>query len=110
MVSELKRLYKTPDDVDLVVGCQLVETMFPQATIPTSALIISLLSLISMGNSDRFSIGFVAMRCLLVNKPWDCNPTNAREELLGKRMSKERFPNFGFYDELWMTELDYQAH
>lgn len=110
MVSELKRLYKTPDDVDLVVGCQLDESLFPHATIPTSALIISLFSLISMGNSDRFSIGFAAMRCLLVDKPWDCHPSNALEELLWKPMPKIGFPNFRFYDQFWMAELDFQAH
>lgn len=110
MVAELKRLYKSPDEVDLVVGCQLDETMFPHATIPTSALIISLFSLISMGNSDRFSIGFAAMRCLLVDKPWDCHPSNALEELLWQPTPKEGFPNFRVYDAFWMTELDFQAH
>ncbi|KAF5497051.1 Peroxidase [Colletotrichum siamense] len=110
MVAELKRLYKNPDEVDLVVGCQLDETMFPHATIPTSSLIISLFSLISMGNSDRFSIGFAAMRCLLVDKPWDCHPSNALEELLWKPVENEAFPNARFYDEYWMAELDFQAH
>lgn len=110
MVAELKRLYKNPDEVDLVVGCQLDETMFPHATIPTSSLIISLFSLISMGNSDRFSIGFAAMRCLLVDKPWDCHPSNALEDLLWKPVEHEGFPNARFYDDYWMTELDFQAH
>lgn len=110
MVSELKRLYKTPEDVDLVVGCQLDESMFPRASIPTSALIINLFSLICMGNSDRFSIGFAAMRCLLVDKTWDCHPSNALEDLLWKPMPMEGFPNFRFYDTFWMTELDFQAH
>ncbi|KAH8889703.1 heme peroxidase [Thozetella sp. PMI_491] len=110
MVAELKRLYKTPDDVDLVVGCQLDETLFPHATIPTSSLIISLFSLISMGNSDRFSIGFAAMRCWLVDKPWDCHPSNALEELLRKPMPRPEFPNFRFYDTFWMNELDFPAH
>ena len=110
MVSELKRLYKTPEDVDLVVGCQLDESMFPRASIPTSALIINLFSLICMGNSDRFSIGFVAMRCLLVDKTWDCHPSNALEDLLWKHMPREGFPKFRFYDTFWMPELDFQAH
>lgn len=109
MVTELKRLYKSPDEVDLVIGCQLDESMFPHATIPTSALIISHFSLISMGNSDRF-IGFAAMRCLLVDKPWDCHPSNALEDLLWQPTPKERFPNFRVYDTFWMTELDFQAH
>lgn len=101
MVRQLKRLYKTPDDVDLVVGCQLDETLFPHATIPSSSLIVSLFSLISMGNADRFSIGFAAMRCLLVDKPWDCNPSNALEDLIWKPMPTELFPNFRFYDNFW---------
>jgi len=110
MLLQLKTLYNSPEDVDLVVGCQLDETMFPKSTIPTSALIISLFSLISMGNSDRFSIGFAAMRCLLVDKPWDCHPSNALEELLWKPMPKLDFPNFRFYDTFWMAELDFPAH
>jgi hypothetical protein len=63
-----------------------------------------------MGNSDRFSIGFAAMRCWLVDKPWDCHPSNALEKLLWKPMPKKEFPNFRFYDTFWMTELDFQAH
>ena len=110
MVAELKRLYRTPEEVDLVVGCQLDESFFPHASIPTSSLVISLFSLISMGNSDRFSIGFAAMRCWLVDKPWDCHPSNALEELLWKPMPTDEFPNFRFYDTFWMNELDFPAH
>lgn len=110
MVANLKKLYKTPDDVDLVVGVQLDEEYFPGTTVPKSALIISLFSLFGMGNSDRFSIGFSMMRCLLVDKPWDCHPTNALEELLWKPQNVSGFPNFRFYDTFWLTELDIQAH
>jgi len=120
IVASLGRLYATPDDVDLVVGCQLDESFFPHATIPTSSLIISLFSLISMGNSDRFSVGFAAMRCLLVDTPWNCHPSNALEDLLWSRDSttlasvpeevKARFPDMRFYDDYWMAELDFQAH
>ena len=110
MIANLQRLYKTPDDVDLVVGCQLDESLFPHTSIPTSSSIISLFSLINMGNSDRFSIGFAAMRCLLVDKPWNCRPSNALEDLLWKPMPKPGFPNFRFYDPFWMSELDFQAH
>jgi cytochrome P450 len=109
-VANLKRLYKSVDEVDLVVGVQLEEQMFPGTTIPKSALIISLFSLFGMGNSDRFSIGFGMMRCLLVDKPWDCHPSNAMEELLWKPDPRPGFPNFRFYDTFWMTELDFQAH
>ena len=110
MVEDLKRLYETPDDVDLVEGCQLGETFFPHTSVPTSSLIISLFNLVAVGNSDRFSIGFTAMRCLLVDKPWDCHPSNALEELLWQRIPRPGFPNFRFYDHFWMTELDFQAH
>jgi peroxidase len=109
-LANLKRLYKTPDHVDLVVGVQLEEEMFPNTTIPKSSLIISLFSLFGMGNSDRFSIGFGMMRCFLVDKPWDCHPSNAMEDLLWKLTPKKDFPNFRFYDTFWMTELDFQAH
>lgn len=50
VVVNLKRLYRTSNDVDLVVGCQLDETMFLHATIPTLSLVISLFSLIALGN------------------------------------------------------------
>src|ERR1700760_4245768 len=76
-IMHLKTLYQTPDDVDLVVGVQLEEEMFPGTTVPKSALITSLFSLFGMGNSDRFSVGFAVMRCLLVDRPWDCHPSNA---------------------------------
>jgi hypothetical protein len=68
-LRELKRLYKTPDDVDFVVGVQLEEELFPGTTMPVSALIPSLFSLFGVGNSDRFSPGFAVMRCILVDKP-----------------------------------------
>ncbi|CAK7199907.1 hypothetical protein SEUCBS139899_002594 [Sporothrix eucalyptigena] len=109
-LAALKKLYKSPDEVDLVVGCQLDETMFPSTSVPKSSLIVSLFNLISMGNADRFSVGYAAMRCWLVDKPWDCHPSNALEDLLWKPVEKEGFPNFRFYDDFWMEELDFQAH
>lgn len=110
VVDSLKRLYSHPDDVDLVVGCQLDEEWFPGTTVPKSALIISLFSLFGMGNSDRFSIGFSMMRCLLVDRPWDCHPSNALEDLLWEHKSVPGFPNFRFYNTFWMNELDLPAH
>jgi peroxidase len=98
------------DDVDLVVGVQLEEDMFPGTTFPVSALIISLFSLFGMGNSDRFSIGFAMMRCLLVDKPWDCHPSDALEDLLWKPAPRRGFLIFRFYDTFWTTELYFQAH
>ena len=89
---------------------QLDEEYFPGTTVPKSALIVSLFSLFGMGNSDRFSVGFAMMRCLLVDKPWDCHPSNALEDLLWERKDVDGFPDFRFYDTFWLTELDLQAH
>jgi len=108
-VENLRRLYNNTDEVDLVVGVQLDEEFFPGTTVPKSSLIISLFSLFGMGNSDRFSIGFAMMRCLLVDKPWDCHPSNALEDLLWKPEPKENYPNFRTYDTFWLKELDVQA-
>lgn len=106
----MKSLYIKPDDVDLVVGVQLDETFFPGTTVPTSALIISLFSLFGMGNSDRFSIGFAVTRCLLVDQPFDCHPSNALEELLWKPEPKPDLPNFRKLDDFWLNELDFPDH
>lgn len=108
-VANLKRLYSSPDEVDLVVGVQLEEEMFPGTTVPKSSLIISLFSLFGLGNSDRFSVGYAMMRCFLVDKPWDCNPSNALEELLWAPKPTETHPNARFYDTFWLAELDFQA-
>lgn len=110
MVAHLRRLYKHPDEVDLVVGCQLEETMFPGTTVPRSALIISLFSLFGLGNSDRFSVGYAIMRCILVGKPWDCTPSNALEELFWDPRPSEDFPRARWLNTFWITELDFQAH
>lgn len=109
-VANLRRLYKSPDEVDLVVGVQLEEEMFPGTTVPKSALIISLFSLFGLGNSDRFSVGYAMMRCLLVDTPWDCRPSNALEELLWAPRPTKIHPNARFYDKFWLDELDFQAH
>jgi hypothetical protein len=106
----LEKLYNRPDDVDLVVGVQLEEDMFPGTTVPRSALIVSLFSLFGMGNSDRFSIGFAMMRCLLVGKPWDCQPSNALEELLWIPNPTDQYPNARTLDNFWIAELDFPAH
>ncbi|EJD54239.1 cytochrome P450 [Auricularia subglabra TFB-10046 SS5] len=110
MVAHLKRLYQHPDDVDLVVGCQLEEKMFPGTTVPSSALIISLFSLFGLGSSDRFSVGYAIMRCILVNKPWDCTPSNALEELFWDPKPTGEFPRARWLNTFWVTELDFQAH
>lgn len=75
-----------------------------------SALIPSLFSLFGVGNSDRFSPGFAVMRCILVDKPWNCQPSNALEELLWAPKPTKQFPNARWFDSFWMKELDLQAH
>jgi peroxidase len=109
-VKKLKELYSSPDKVDLVVGVQLDEEYFPGTTVPKSALITSLFSLFGMGNSDRFSVGFAMMRCFLIDKPWDCHPSNALEELLWAPVESREYPDFRMLDSFWLTELDVQAH
>jgi peroxidase len=109
-VAKLKSLYNTPDDVDLVVGVQLDEEMFPGTTVPKTALIISLFSLFGMGNSDRFSVGFAVTKCFLVDTPFNCKPTNALEGLLWVPKPLPGFPNARWFDSFWLTELDFQAH
>ena len=109
-VEKLKKLYKTPDEVDLVVGVQLDEEFFPGTTVPKSALIISLFSLFGMGNSDRFSVGYAVSRCLLVDSPWDCKPSNALEDLLWAPKPNSKHPNFRWFDTFWLNELDFPAH
>ncbi|KAK8073414.1 Alpha-dioxygenase 1 [Apiospora phragmitis] len=109
-VANLKKLYKHPDEVDLVVGCQLDEENFPGTTVPKASLIISLFSLFGMGNSDRFSIGYAMMRCFLVDKPWDCHPSNALEDLVWERRHVPGFPDFRVYSTFWLKEMDIEAH
>ncbi|KAJ9415845.1 hypothetical protein QL093DRAFT_2427964 [Fusarium oxysporum] len=63
-----------------------------------------------MGNSDRFSIGFAMMRCLLVDRPWDCHPSNALEDMIWERKDVPGFSNFRFYSDFWVKELDLPAY
>lgn len=109
-LKHLKSLYNSPDEVDLVVGVQLDEEMFPGTTVPKSALIISLFSLFGMGNSDRFSVGFAVMRCFLVDKPWNCHPSNALEAILWAPSPTQEYLNFRMLDPFWIAELDFPAH
>jgi len=81
LVKELKRLYRTPDEVDFMVGLQLDEDYFPGTTVPNTMLITSLFSLFGLAASDRFSIAYTGSLCFLVGKPWDCTPLNPVDEL-----------------------------
>lgn len=111
MVENLKSLYSSPDDVDLVVGVQLDEQYFPGTSVPKSALIVSLFSLFGMGNSDRFSIGYAITRCALVDQPWDCHPSNALEELIWQKVpGHPDLPDFRKPDTFWLQEMDLPAN
>jgi hypothetical protein len=70
---------------------------------------LKLSSLFGLGNSDRFSPGFAVMRCILNDKPWNCHPSNALEELLWMPKLTELFPNVRWFDSFWMKELNLQA-
>jgi peroxidase len=84
--------------------------LFPGTTVPSSALIISLFSLFGLGNSDRFSVGYAIMRCILVDRPWDCTPSNALEELFWDPAPTKLFPRARKPNTFWLKELDFQAH
>ena len=105
-VKELKRLYKTPDDVDLIVGLQLDEEYFPGTSVPNTMLITSLFSLFGVGAADRFSVAHSANYCWLRGKPWDCTPSNLLDELLWKSYPLPFFPRARWYDDFWMKEID----
>jgi len=103
-VKALKRLYDNPDQVDLTVGQYLDETYFPGTTVPSSQLVTSLISLFGLGNSDRFSPLYSLLHCFLVDKPWDCTPTNALDELFWKP-APWLGENGRWIDIFWVNEL-----
>jgi len=104
--KKLEELYGHPDNVDMFVGEQLDETMFPGTIIPTSQLLISLFSLFGLGNADRHNLGYAFTHCFLVDKPWDCTPNILLTELLWDPHPLPFFPNARWPNEFWMTELD----
>jgi peroxidase len=105
MLAELKRLYRSPEDVDLTVGQQLDEQYFPGTTVPRSALITSLFSLFGVGTSDRFCVGYSALHCFLVGKPWDCTPLNALDDILWEPFPNPIFPRARLAS-FWFEEID----
>ncbi len=54
LVNELKRLYKSPDEVDIMVGQEIDEEWWPHAHIPKSMLIVSFYTLFKASLTDRF--------------------------------------------------------
>ncbi len=121
-LAELNRLYKTPDEVDLVVGVQLDEEYYYGTQVPKyacgaesknyslvvfcrTALIVSLFSLFGLGNSDRFSPGYALTRCLLVGTPTNCTVTNALEDLLWEAKDPTN-PNKRELNTFWYHEID----
>jgi len=100
----LKRLYQTPDDVDLTVGQEIDEEWWPHTQIPRSMLAINFFTLFKGSIVDRFSINYQLVHCLVEQKIWDCKPTNVLQELIWKKISKDsslRKP-----DPFWLKEFD----
>lgn len=54
-------------------------------------------------------MGFSMMHCFLVDKPWDCHPSDALQDILWEK-KVPGLPDFRFYSTFWLTELDVQAH
>ncbi len=67
----LKEMYNTPDDVDLTVGQELDESVWPGTSIPTSVLAISFYTLARGTYNDRFSMNWILASCLVENQPWN---------------------------------------
>jgi peroxidase len=106
-LKALKELYNHPDEVDLTVGQYLDEDYFPGTTVPRSQLITSLFSLFGLGVSDRFSPGYISVKCLPffgTQTPFTCTPTNALEYLLWKPTTFLGF-KVHWYDAFWAREL-----
>jgi len=119
LVQRLKTLYDTPDDVDLLVGIQLDEQLYPKSSIPKSAMVTSLIDLFKVAAYDRFSPAYSMMLCILGQKPWDCTPVTALDSIIWKPVTLPsylkflsyipylpQFPNAKWYDEFWLEELD----
>lgn len=70
------RQWLTISITDLLVGLQLDETNFPGTIIPTSKLILSLINLFRIGDSDRFSPRNSLLRCIVDNPFFNCHPSN----------------------------------
>lgn len=122
MVERLKQLYSHPDEVDLLVGVELDEESYPKTTAPRSAVITSIINLFLVAAYDRFSPAYSMMQCLLVQKPWNCQPVTALDSLLWRKVGggwlfdlleilgvtgpSGLFPNMRWFDEFWLEELD----
>lgn len=106
--QELKRLYKTPDDVDLWVGQELDEEWWPNTHIPRSMLIINFYTLFKAAAADRFGINWGMFWCISNYKPWNCPTTNVLQDLLWKPNPLPLFPNAKLPDSFWWEELDLQ--
>ena len=104
-VAELKRLYKTPDEVDFSVGLVLDEQYYPGTTVPRTQLITSLFSLFGVGTSDRFSVAYSVVSCMLAGKPWDCTPLNPVDDMLWKPVPLPFFPRARWFSN-WFAEID----
>jgi hypothetical protein len=104
LVQELKRLYKTVDDVDLMVGQELDEDWWPNTHIPRANLIINFYTLFVASIQDRFVVQYNLFWCILVGKPWNCTTNNVLQDLFWKP-APSLGPNGKWIDTFWMNEL-----
>lgn len=110
-VKELKRLYKTPDDVDLSVGMELDELKWPSTHVPRSMLLTAFFTLSLLASQDRFALQYTLAHCFVEGRPWDCHPTNILQELLWEPVQlpapfDKWFPNARWISKFWWDELD----
>jgi len=106
---KLAQMYENPDQVDLVVGLQLDEERFPGMQIPKSFVIVSLLSLFSLGISDRHGPLVNLMYCIVAPNYIDnCKATNVLQDILWEKKPLFGFPNRRRWNTAWLDEIDYQ--
>jgi len=110
-LAELKRLYKTPDEVDFSVGLELDELNYPSTHVPRGMLLASFYTLSLLASQDRFAMQYALMHCFVQHRPWDCTPTNVLEELLWEPLKLPEplnsiFPRARWWSSFWWEELD----
>jgi len=104
----LKKLYKSPDDVDLAVGQELDEQLWPGTSMPRSMLIINFLTLFSMASIDRFAPTYSLARCWVDGTPFNCVTQNALDDLIWEpAFDPKIFPNGKWYSKFWLKEFDF---
>eukprot|EP00027_Filamoeba_sp_ATCC50430_P019347 CAMPEP_0168540840 /NCGR_PEP_ID=MMETSP0413-20121227/493_1 /TAXON_ID=136452 /ORGANISM="Filamoeba nolandi, Strain NC-AS-23-1" /LENGTH=1161 /DNA_ID=CAMNT_0008570605 /DNA_START=45 /DNA_END=3530 /DNA_ORIENTATION=- len=105
-VAELKRLYKSVEDVDLTVGQELDETWWPHVHVPRNMLVISFFTLFKGSISDRFAPNYNMFWCIIVGKPWNCKTNNALQDLLWQPAPTKLFPHARKPSKFWFDEIN----